>query len=382
MIETFNLSIPQSELNDLKERIGKVRWPDEIENSNWQFGTSLSYIKELSTYWKQEFDWRNVENKINSYPNFIAEINNYKIHFLHIKSLQKNSIPLLITHGWPGSFLEMLKIIPLLTDLEEVSFDLIIPSIIGFGFSEKSANTGIDYGFVADLWHKLMIRLGYQKYGLQGGDLGAGISIKLAQKYPKSIIGLHLNYISDSYQPYQNENIDNETEQYKEYLKNWNEKEAAYSIIQSTKPLSLAYGLNDSPIGLCAWIIEKFDAWSDNNGNIENSFTKDELLANVSLYWFTQTIHSSIRIYNEISLNPLIFKEKDFVGVPVGFAKFPKEIPVPPRKYIERGLNIVHWTEMPKGGHFAALEEPELLASDLKLFFKKIVVLQPFVWNC
>ncbi len=155
-------------------------------------------------------------------------------------------------------------------------------------------------------------------------------------------------------------------------MEKWNKKEAAYATIQSTKPLSLAYGLNDSPIGLCGWIIEKFHAWSDNNGNIENSFTKDELLANVSLYWFTQTIHSSIRIYHETSLNPLIFKENDFVSIPVGFAKFPKEIPVPPRDYIERGLNIIHWTEMTKGGHFAALEQPKLLAADLKLFFGKI----------
>ncbi|CAM4245541.1 alpha/beta hydrolase [Zobellia nedashkovskayae] len=250
---------------------------------------------------------------------------------------------------------------------------MVIPSIIGFGFSEKSIKGGVDYSCVADLWHKLMISLDYQKYGLQGGDLGAGISIRLAQQHPKNIIGLHLNYISDSYQPDLTEDIINETQQYKAYLKNWNEKEAAYALIQSTKPLSLAYGLNDSPIGLCAWIIEKFNAWSDNNGNIENSFTKDELLANVSLYWFTQTIHSSIRIYHETSLKPLVFKENDFVHLPVGFANFPKEIPVPPRKYIEKGFNIVHWTEMPKGGHFAAFEEPELLSADVIAFFKKII---------
>jgi len=373
MIKKFNLHIAQSELDNLKERIRKVRWPDEIENSNWQFGTSLSYLKELSNYWEQNFDWRKVENTINSIPNFITEVDHHKIHFLHIKSKNKNAIPLLITHGWPGSFLEMLKIIPLLTSSKEVSFDLVIPSIIGFGFSEKSSKGGVDYSFVADLWHKLMISLGYQKYGLQGGDLGAGISIRLAQQHPKNIIGLHLNYISDSYQPYLTEDIDNETQQYKTYLKSWNEKEAAYALIQSTKPLSLAYGLNDSPIGLCAWIIEKFNAWSDNNGNIENSFTKDELLANVSLYWFTQTIHSSIRIYHETSLKPLVFKENDFVHLPVGFANFPKEIPVPPRKYIEKGFNIVRWTEMPKGGHFAAFEEPELLSADVTAFFKKII---------
>jgi pimeloyl-ACP methyl ester carboxylesterase len=332
----------------------------------WKF--NWYYLKELSNYWEQEFDWRKIENKINSFPNYKTEIDNSKIHFLHIKSNKNNAVPLLITHGWPGSFLEMLKIIPHLSDY----FDIVIPSIIGFGFSENDLKSGVDYGFVAELWHKLMIKLGYQKYGLQGGDLGAGISIKLAQKHPENIIGLHLNYISDSYQPYLTEDIGKEIQEYKNDLETWNKKEGAYGMIQSTKPLSLAYGLNDSPIGLCAWIIEKFNTWSDSKGNIENSFSKDELLANVSLYWFTKTIYSSMKIYHEISISPLVFKENDFVKIPVGFAKFPKEIPIPPRKYIEKGLNIVHWTDMPKGGHFGALEQPELLASDLKMFFRKI----------
>ena len=268
----------------------------------------------------------------------------------------------------------MVKIIPYLTESEDMHFDLIIPSIIGFGFSEKPTNNGCDYGFNADLWHKLMLKLGYHKYGLQGGDIGAGISIKIAQKYPEHIIGMHLNYISDSYEPYfkENGNLEAHIEKFEKSIENWNEQEGAYASIQSTKPLSLAYGLNDSPIGLCGWIIDKFNAWSDNNGNIENSFTKQELLANVTLYWLTQTIHSSIRMYHEISLNPLKFGKDDFVNIPVGFAKFPKEIPTPPRDYIEKGLNVVHWTELPKGGHFPALEQPKLLADDIIRFFEKL----------
>lgn len=374
MIEQFEVNIAQSELDDLNERIQKVRWPDEIENSDWKYGTSLSYIKELADYWKNEFDWRTIEKKINSFPNFIANIDGNKIHFLHIKSKNENAIPIIITHGWPGSFLEMFKIIPYLTESDNVSFDIVIPSIIGFGFSEKPIENGSDYGFNADLWHKLMIKLGYNKYALQGGDIGAGISIKIAQKYPENIIGLHLNYISDSYEPYLKENNNTTTDiiKFRKHLKEWNEQEGAYSTIQSTKPLSLAYGLNDSPIGLCSWIIEKFNAWSDNNGNIENSFTKQELLANVTLYWLTQTIHSSIRMYHEISLNPLKFRKDDFINIPVGFAKFPKEIPTPPREYIEKGLNIVHWTDLPKGGHFPALEQPKLLADDIIIFFEKL----------
>ena len=374
MIEKFKVNIPQSELDDLNDRIKKVRWPDEIKNSDWKYGTSLSYIKELADYWLEEFDWRIIEKEINSFPNFIADVDGNQIHFLHIKSNKKNAIPIIITHGWPGSFLEMLKIIPHLTESEESPFDLVVPSIIGFGFSKKPTENGSDYGYNAELWHKLMLKLGYNKYGVQGGDIGAGISIKIAQKYPKSIIGLHLNYISDSYKPYseENENIDTHIVKFQKATQMWNEREGAYASLHSTKPLSLAYGLNDSPIGLCGWIIEKFNAWSDNNGDIENSFTKQELLANVTLYWLTQTIHSSIRMYHEISNSPLKFEKDDFVKTPVGFAKFPKEIPTPPRDYIEKGFNVVHWTEMSKGGHFPALEQPKLLADDMIRFFEKL----------
>ena len=374
MIEKFKVNIPQSELDDLNDRIKKVRWPDEIKNSDWKYGTSLSYIKELADYWLEEFDWRIIEKEINSFPNFIADVDGNQIHFLHIKSNKKNAIPIIITHGWPGSFLEMLKIIPHLTESEESPFDLVVPSIIGFGFSKKPTENGSDYGYNAELWHKLMLKLGYNKYGVQGGDIGAGISIKIAQKYPKSIIGLHLNYISDSYKPYseENENIDTHIVKFQKATQMWNEREGAYASLHSTKPLSLAYGLNDSPIGLCGWIIEKFNAWSDNNGDIENSFTKQELLANVTLYWLTQTIHSSIRMYHEISNSRLKFEKDDFVKTPVGFAKFPKEIPTPPRDYIEKGFNVVHWTEMPKGGHFPALEQPKLLADDMIRFFEKL----------
>lgn len=367
-MKEFEVCIPQSEIDDLKARLKKTRWPEEIERNSWEIGTSLSYIKELISYWESDFDWRKTENKINSFPNYISEIDTIKVHYIHIKNDCKEAIPLLITHGWPGSFLEMLKIIPYLKD----SFHLVIPSIVGFGFSDSKLESDVDYDYVAEIWHKLMMKLGYQKYGLQGGDIGAGISIRLAQRHPKNCIGLHLNYISDSYEPYLTEEIEQETKDYKTYLENWNTAEGAYASIQSTKPLSLAYGLNDSPAGLCAWIVEKFNAWGDHQGNIENSFSKDELLANVSLYWFTKTIYSSMRMYHAISLNPLKFKENDFIKVPVGFAEFPKEIPVPPRSYIEKGMNIIRWTTMPKGGHFAAMEQPELFAQEVKSFFKEI----------
>jgi len=374
MITEFKCQIPQPVVDDLKFRISQTRWTDEIKDSNWQFGANLSYIKELADYWLNEFDWKKIEDEINQYPNYIAEIDGIKIHFLHIKGKGKISVPLIITHGWPGSFLEMNKlIIPLTTD-PECSFDLIIPSIPGFGFSQKINTPGCNLWFIGDLWSKLIKELGYEKVVAQGGDFGAGISTALAVRHPENMLGLHLNYIEGSYFPFlpRAETLTEEEIQFQKMAEGWSNMEGAYSHQQRTKPLTLAYGLNDSPVGLCAWIVEKFYSWSDCNGNIESIFTKDELLSNVSLYWFTETIHSSVRLYNEDSRAPLHFSKNDFINTPVGIAKFHKEEPFPPRKFIERGYNILHWTDIPVGGHFAAMEQPALLANDIIQFAKKL----------
>lgn len=371
MIKPFSTNIPQQVLDDLILRLKLTRWPDEITGSGWNYGADLSYMKELTEYWQHKFDWRKIEGEVNAYPNFIADIDGHQIHFLHVKGKGKRSVPLIITHGWPGSFLEMMKLIPLLTEGTEFSFDLVIPSVPGFGFSSKVIQPGCSSAYVADLWHQLMITLGYERYGAQGGDIGSGISTWLSLKYPSSIIGLHLNYISGSYKPYlqENEQLSDEVVAFQKRGAAWSAREGAYAYMHATKPLTVAYGLNDSPAGLCAWIIEKFNGWSDNKGHIENTFTKDELLANVTLYWITQTIHSSMRIYNENSKAPLIFGKSDFVKVPVGFAQFPKELPTPPRSYIDKGFNIQRWTIMPAGGHFAAVEQPDLLSKDIRDFF-------------
>lgn len=373
-ITPFKAAVPQDILDDLKFRLKHTRWPDELSGSGWSYGADLSYMKELADYWQSKFDWRQIENKINAYPNFIAEIDGRQIHFIHIKGKGKQSLPLLITHGWPGSFLEMMKLIPLLTEEPDHSFDLIIPSVPGFGFSGKITQPGCNSTYVADLWHQLMTGLGYDKYGAQGGDIGSGISSWLALRYPTNVIGLHLNYISGSYKPSlpDGQKPSDEVLAFQKYGAEWSAKEGAYAYVHATKPLTAAYGLNDSPMGLCAWIVEKFNGWSDSQGNIENTFTKDELLANVTLYWVTQTIHSSMRIYNENSKKPLALEKGQFINVPVAFAKFPKELPTPPRAYIEKGFNIQHWTIMPAGGHFAAVEQPLLLANDIKDFFKKL----------
>lgn len=374
MIKPYSVNVTQEILDDLKLRIKNTRWPDEIDNSQWNYGANLSYLKELSSYWLNDFSWRKVECQINSYPNFIADIDGNQIHFLHIKGKGEKSIPLIITHGWPGSFLEMMKLIPLLTNDEDFSFDLIIPSVIGFGFSSKCSKPGCDNAYVADLWHKLMLTLGYEKYGAQGGDIGSGISTRLGMKYPDHVIGLHLNYVSDSFKPYikKEEEISKEVIKYYERLNEWAGREAGYAYLQSTKPMTLAYGLNDSPVGLCAWIVEKFNSWSDNEDNLENIFTKDEILANITLYWVTQSIHSSTRIYNENSKNPMKFDSTDFVVPPVAYANFPKELSRPPRDYMSRGYNLTQWTNLPKGGHFAAMEQPELLAEDIIKFYRTL----------
>lgn len=374
-LQPFTVHIPEQVLEDLRSRLRNTRWPDQIAGSGWSYGTDLAYLESLADYWQHGFNWRKVENEINAYPNFLATVNGHQIHFMHIKGKGKRSIPLLITHGWPGSFLEMMKLIPLLTENPDFSFDLVIPSIPGFGFSAKITEPGCNSSYVADLWHGLMTALGYDRYGAQGGDIGSGISTWLSLKYPANVIGLHLNYISGSYKPYiqEGEQLSAEVLAFQKKGAEWSAREGAYAYMHATKPLTAAYGLNDSPVGLCAWIVEKFHGWSDNEGNIEQVFTKDELLANVTLYWVTETIHSSMRIYYENSKQPLVFSKDDFVRVPVGFASFPKELPTPPRSYIEKGFNIRHWTAMPSGGHFAAVEQPLLLANDIIDFFSGLV---------
>jgi pimeloyl-ACP methyl ester carboxylesterase len=276
-----------------------------------------------------------------------------------------------MTHGWPSSFLEMKKLIPLLTQSSPLAFDLVIPSMMGYGFSQKIRESGCNVIFMAELWHKLMTELGYDKYGVQGGDFGAGVSTALAAKYPEHVTGIHLNYIPGNYVPKmeENEEFTKEENEYLDLEEAWYAKEGGYSLQQNTKPLTLAYGLNDSPVGLAAWIVEKMHGWADCNGYIGNVFTKDELLSNVTLYWITETIHSSIRLYNENNKVPLILGKETFINTPTGIAHFRYEEPFPPRSFIERGYNIKHWTDFPSGGHFPAIEKPDLLAEDIIKFF-------------
>lgn len=374
MLRPFVAQAPAAVLADLQARIRRTRWPAGPAGAGWESGTNQPFLQELATYWSEQFDWRKVEAEVNAYPNFTAVIDGYSIHFLHVKGRGRTTVPLLITHGWPGSFLEMRKLIPLLTAAGDFSFDVVIPSVPGFGYSSPPTEPGCSARRVADLWHQLMQQLGYPRYGVQGGDVGAGVSIWLALKYPANVLGLHLNYIPGSYEPYlpPGEEFSLEVLAFRQTAKEWLAQEGAYAALHRTKPLTAAYGLNDSPVGLCAWIVEKFYGWSDHGPDHRLPFTPDELLANVTLYWITQSIYSSMAIYKENSRQPLQFGPHDYVRVPVAFAHFPHELPTPPRSYVEKGLNIQRWTVMPAGGHFAAAEQPALLAGDLHAFFQAI----------
>lgn len=373
----FKVEIPETSIADLKNRLLHTRWPEVLPGSGWKYGPDLPYMRELLDYWHHEFDWRRQESRINSFPNYKTEIDGITLHFIHVRGKGKRNIPLIITHGWPGSFLEMLKLVPLLTEASnshETAFDLVIPSIPGFGFSQRVSPEGMNVRRISTLWVSLMEELGYEKFGAQGGDFGAGVCTAMALSYPSRLMGIHLNYIPGSYVPYmeENEHLSAEEIAFTRSAVNWYSEKGAYAQLQRTTPLTPAYGLNDSPAGLAGWLVEKFYEWGDCNGDLESRFSKDELLANISLYWFTETIYSSCRLYYENSLAPFHFKKGEFVSVPVGIARFPKEEPFPTRRYIERGYNISHWSDMAAGGHFAALEEPEALARDISKFFSSL----------
>lgn len=378
-VQSFRLHIPEEALSDLNSRLDQTRWPDSIVDSDWRYGASVAYMKHIVDYWRAEFDWRAQEEEINRFKHFRAEVDGDRIHFIHERGRGKRSVPLLITHGWPGSFAEMLKIIPQLADPAshggdaDDCFDVIVPSLPGYGFSDRPTQPGMNVFRIAELWMQLMNGLGHSRFGAQGGDWGASVTTCLGLKYPASLIGLHLNYIPGSYKPFlgsTSRSLSTAENRFLEAQESWSQSEYGYGHVQATKPQTLAYGLNDSPAGLAAWIIEKFRDWSDCDGDVEKRFTKDELLTNVMIYWTTQSIHSSMRLYYEARQRPLHFQQGETVQPPCAIAKFPKEAPFPPREWIERGYNVQRWTEFPSGGHFAAMEEPELLVEDIRAFFR------------
>jgi pimeloyl-ACP methyl ester carboxylesterase len=378
-LQPYKIKVPQAVIDDLRERLARTRWPDEIPGSGWEYGLNLDYMKELSRYWQMEFNWRAQEEAINRFHHYRTTINGLGIHFIHERGKGPSPLPIIITHGWPSSFAEMLKLIPLLTDPESHgadptdSFDVIVPSLPGYGFSDKPVERGMNAFKIAELWSQLMSGLGYPKFVAQGGDWGASVSTCLGYLYPENLLGIHLNYIPGSYKPYLGPGSPELSESERIFLdeqEQWYQEEGGYAHIQRTKPQTLAYGLNDSPAALAAWIAERFRDWSDCDGEVERRFTKDELLTNVTIYWATETIYSSTRLYYEAKNRPLHFKQDDGIEVPCGVLRLAKEAPFPPREWVERFYNVQRWTVIPWGGHFAAMEEPELLAEDIRAFFR------------
>ena len=378
-MEPFEIAIGDEVLDDLRQRLGQTRWPDEMPGVGWDYGSNLDYIKDLCEYWRTDFDWRAQEKKLNAFNHYKSEVDGLSIHFILEKGTGPYPMPLVITHGWPSTFFEMSKIIPLLADpgshggAPADSFDVVAPSLPGFGFSQASQERGMQVQKVADLWAKLMTEnLGYPKFAAQGGDIGSGVTSRLGYAHSDKMIGVHLTsvtrpmpYLGPGSRPL------TEAEQaHSDQRERWQQSEGGYSHIQGTKPQTLSYGLNDSPVGLAAWIVEKYRTWSDCHGDVESRYTKDDLLTIVTIYWVTQTIGSSVRMYKENQSTLWEMAEGEKVPTPAGMAMFPQEIAKPPREWAERSYDVRRWEEMPRGGHFAALEEPELLAHEVREFFR------------
>ena len=379
-IEPFQISVAQEVLDDLRQRLERTRWPDEVEHSGWRYGANLGYMKELADYWLTKFDWRAQEQRINSFANYRAVIDDLRVHFIHERGKGPNPIPLLITHGWPSSFVEMLEIIPMLTDpanhggKASDSFGVIVPSVPGYGFSDRPLLAGMTRWRVAEIFAKLMDGLGYKKFGLHANDIGAVISGWLAWDHPEKVIGLHTmmpTFPPPSFDETQAPMSDAE-KAFEALVNVWDKDEGGYNAIQSTRPQTLGYGLNDSPVGLMAWIVEKWRAWTDPNGNIEDYFSRDELLTNVMIYWITETANSANRSYYERAHDTRTLSPSDKIRVPTGVALTMEAVERAPRDWVQRRYaDIRRWTEFTSGGHFLAAENPEMLAEEIREFFRQ-----------
>ena len=378
-IVPFSIRVPDAALDDLKQRLARARFPEPLPPAGWAYGTDLAYLKDLVGYWRDRFDWRAQERRLNQFEQFTTSIDGLPVHFIHRRSKQPNAFPLLVTHGWPGSIVEFTKVIGPLTDpaahggRAEDAFDVVMPSLPGFAFSGKPAEPGYDPARIAQLLAKLMARLGYQRYGAQGGDWGAIVNTQVALADPQHVAGLHLNMCTAAAPAGADATAGLSAAEAArmKVRQTFQAEETGYQQIQGTKPQTLGIALNDSPVGLAAWIVEKFRTWCDCDGNPETIFSRDELLTNITLYWVTQTAASSARIYYE-SRHPTSPVNRNRIEVPTACADFPKEIIWSPRAHVATRYNIVRWTEMPRGGHFAALEQPQLLVDDVRAFFREV----------
>jgi pimeloyl-ACP methyl ester carboxylesterase len=375
----FQLDVSDDILTDLRARLTRLRWPDEAPGEPWAHGTSVRYMQELVEYWRERFDWRIQEKKLNSFRQFTVPLAGIQLHFIHEEGKGPKPLPLLLSHGWPGSILEFYKIIPMLTDPSRFggdpadSFTVVAPSLPGYTLSFQPNQPRFSVEQIADCFASLMTDvLGFKHFVAQGGDWGGFVASRLGFAYPERVAGIHLNLLA---LPRETAMLPNRTPEEKVYLdqmKQWLKEETGYQWIHGTKPQTLSFALADSPVGLAAWIIEKFRSWSDCRGDVESVFTKDELLTNIMLYWVTGAIGSSFWPYYARMHGPWPIPEGGRINVPTGYVEFPKEMLRPPRSVAERMYNIQRWTKMDRGGHFAALEQPEALVREIFAFFKPL----------
>jgi epoxide hydrolase len=377
-IRPFRVEIPQADIDDLRERLARTRWPDELPGAGWSYGIPLDYMKELAEYWRTRYDWRRHEARLNEFPQYTTTIDGQNIHFLHVRSSDPNAMPLMLIHGWPGSVVEFLEVIRPLTDPRGHggdpgdAFHVVVPSIPGFGFSGPTHEKGWDVNRIVRAFAELMRRLGYQRYGAQGGDWGSTISRQLGLLDPDHVAGLHLNMLgtAPSGDPGEMALLTETEKGHVQAGARFQQEGSGYYMQQSSKPQTLAYALTDSPAGQLAWIAEKFKEWTDSESVPEDAVDRDQLLTNVSVYWFTGTANSSARLYYEFGHSGAGWGKVEPSTMPTGVAVFPREIMPSIRRFAERSNNIVHWTDFDRGGHFAAMEEPDLLVGDIRECFR------------
>jgi pimeloyl-ACP methyl ester carboxylesterase len=381
-VTPFRIDIPEAELVDLRERLARTRWPEQETVPDWSQGVPLAYLQELCRYWAESYDWRATEARLNSLPQFRTEIDGIAMHFLHVRSPHPDALPLVITHGWPGSIVEFLKVIGPLVDptthggFAADAFHVVCPSLPGYAFSDKPTQHGWDIHRVARAWIELMARLGYERYGAQGHDWGNSITTSIGQQDPDHVVGIHVIPPIAAPDPATFNDLTEREEAALAAMEHAREWESGYSALQSTKPQTIGYSLVDSPAGLCAWIVEKFWSWTDHDGSLEDLLARDEILDNVMLYWLTGSGASSARLYWES------FKQVsewfsgsnvDTVAVPTGASIFPTEIPRPSRRWAaKRYTDIRQWSELDRGGHFAAFEQPDLFVGEIRSFFRLV----------
>jgi pimeloyl-ACP methyl ester carboxylesterase len=366
VIEPYEIRVDDAVLDDLRERLARTRFPDQIEGTGWEYGIPTPYVRELVEHWRDAYDWRAQEARLNELDHFRTTIDGQAIHFVHARSPSADALPLLLTHGWPGSIVEFLDVIPRLTD----DFHLVVPSLPGYGFSEPTRTPGWDPWRIARAFAELMARLGYSRYGAQGGDWGSQVTMRIAALDADRCAAIHLN-MPFAGPPAEEVPLTAEDKADLAAMQQFAREETGYATEHSTKPQTVGVALNDSPAGLLAWIVEKLRTWSDCDGDPESVFTRDQMITNVMTYWVTQNITASARLYWE--LNHTSEPAPVRIDVPTGIASYPKEVIRFPRSWVERTYNVTHWADMPRGGHFAAMEQPELFVDDVRAFFRSVL---------